>query len=391
MWHQSAQQFMADRRIGGWLLHDFRGSNPVLAQLLPGKRSTTRRADLYVPAVGDPVLLAHELDAAQFASAGVRVERYTTWPQYRDWLHRTLQGTARLAMEYSAACNLPVVSAVDAGTVDLIRGMGLEVVSSADLIQVAIARWSPDALATHATSSAATKAAMLSAWAFIKDALTASRAVTELDVQRHIEDRFRADGLEYPDPPIVAVNEHSGDPHFEVSASAPSPIRRGDWILIDLWARVPGDHNIYSDITWTGYAGAKPPAEHQKVFDTVRNARDAAVAKAAQAFRDNQRVQGWQLDDAARAVITAAGFADFIKHRTGHSLSAGPRVHGVGVNIDNTESHDTREILPGIGFTVEPGIYLPAFGVRNEIDVYMHPEKGPVITSCQQDQPVLIG
>jgi Xaa-Pro dipeptidase len=391
MWYAPAQAFMRDRRIDAWLLHDFRGSNSALAQLLPGKRTTTRRADLFIPASGEPAVLAHVLDAAQFAASGVRVETYTTWPEYRAWLSRALEGRPRVAMEYSAGCNLPVVSMVDAGTIDLLRAMGAEVVTSADLIQVCIARWTPEAIRVHKTSAAGTEQAMHGAWEFIRAAIAGGRTVTELDVQRHIVATFTSLGLEYPDPPIVGVNGHSGDPHFEASSTNPSPIRRGDWVLIDLWARVPGDENVYSDITWTGFIGKEPPAEHLRVFNTVRDARDAAVARAAEAFRTGEPVQGWQLDEAARGVIIAAGYGAFIKHRTGHSLSAGPRVHGVGVNIDNTESHDTREVMPGIGFTVEPGIYTPAFGVRNEIDVYMDPAKGPVVTSCSQDRPVLVG
>lgn len=390
MTFEPAQRFMQDQRIDAWLVHDFRGSNPVLAQLLPGKRSTTRRADLLIPATGSPVLLAHELDAAQFRGGPVQVETYTQWPHYRDWLTRALAGRPRIAMEYSAGCALPVVSAVDAGTIDLLRAMGAEIVSSADLIQVSLAKWSPAALDTHATSARGTEKAMRDAWAFIRASLAAGKTITEYDVQQHILGTFNTLGLEYPDPPIVGVNAHSGDPHFEVSATNPSPIRKGDWVLIDLWARVPGDHNVYSDITWTGFCGSSPSPEHTKVFNTVRDARDAALALAVDAFRAKRRVEGWQLDDAARNVIIRAGYADYIKHRTGHSLSAGPRVHGIGVNIDNTETHDTREVMPGIGFTLEPGIYTPAFGVRNEIDVYMHPTQGPIVTSCKQDHPELV-
>lgn len=391
MWHAHAQAYMAQRSIDGWLVHDFRGSNPVLAQLLPGKRSTTRRADLWLPASGAPVILAHVLDAAQFHSAGLRVDTYTSWDNYAAWFKATMSGARRVAMEYSPGCALPVVATVDAGTVEYVRSLGPEVVTSADLIQVAIAQWSPEAIRVHERSAAGTQEAMHDAWGFIRSSLRAGTRVTEHDVQSRIVATFHRLGLEFPDPPIVGVNAHSGDPHFEVSATDPSPIRPGDWVLIDLWARVPGDDNVYSDITWTGFCGSKAPDEHRRVFDAVRDARDACVALAVSSFRSRTRIEGWQLDDAARNVIIGAGFGHAIKHRTGHSLSAGPRVHGVGVNIDNTETHDTREVLPGIGFTVEPGIYLPHFGVRNEIDVYVDPVKGPVITSCMQDTPELVG
>jgi Xaa-Pro aminopeptidase len=210
--------------------------------------------------------------------------------------------------------------------------------------------------------------------------------------------RFATDGLETCDPPIVGVNAHAGDPHFEVSATSPAPIRRGDWVLIDLWARVPDDENIYSDITWVGFCGREVPAKHKRVFETVRAARDAALTRAQQAWKAGERIQGWQLDDAAREVIVGAGFEGAIRHRTGHSLSPGPKVHGVGMNLDNLETHDTREMISGIGFTIEPGIYLPdtaggegGFGVRLEINVFVDPHKGPVVTSCLQDDVVLLG
>ncbi len=213
-------------------------------------------------------------------------------------------------------------------------------------------------------------------------------------MQRQILDGFRVAGLETPEPPIVAANEHGGNPHFEVAETGSAAIKRGDWILIDLWARVPGDDDIYSDITWVGYAGDQPPERHMAVFNAVKGARDASLARAQHGWKNTQRVQGWQLDEAAREVIIGAGFGSQIRHRTGHSLSAGPLVHGVGMNLDNLETHDTRDMLPGIGFTIEPGVYFPepgGFGVRLEINVHVDPVKGPVVTSCIQDQPVLVG
>ncbi|MGH7178364.1 MAG: M24 family metallopeptidase, partial [Tepidisphaeraceae bacterium] len=209
-------------------------------------------------------------------------------------------------------------------------------------------------------------------------------------VQQHMMARFAAMNLETPDPPIVAVNAHSGDPHFEVSETSPATINRGDWVLIDLWARVPGDENIFSDITWVGFAGKDVPSRMRDVFEVVRGARDACVARAVTAFAASQPVHGWELDEAARKVIIDAGFGQFIRHRTGHSLSPGPRVHGVGVNIDNLETHDTRQMLPEIGFTVEPGVYLPEFGVRLEIDVFNDPVQGPTVTSGVQDDIVIV-
>jgi Xaa-Pro dipeptidase len=294
-------------------------------------------------------------------------------------------------MEYAPGCTLPVVSIVDAGTVELVRAIGVEVVSSADVLQQCVAVWSPRALEVHRKASATVAAIKDEAFAFIKASVQGGKGITERDAQQLILRRFREEGLEVGEAPIVAVNAHAGDPHFEVSATDPAPIRAGDWVLIDLWSRYPGEENIYSDITWVGFCGSSVPTRHQQVFEVVRAARDASVSLAKQRWKSKQPVQGWELDEAARGVIIEAGFERAIKHRTGHSLSPGPRVHGLGVNLDNLETHDTREVLPGLGYTVEPGIYLPEFGVRLEINVFTDPHDGPVVTSCIQDQIVCCG
>ena len=393
------QAFMTDRRIDGWMVFDFRCNNPVLARLIPApagtKRWTTRRAALHIPASGTPTLLAHTLDAGQFRvaeSLGVRIETYISWAHLRAWLESRCAG-GRVAMEYSPGNALPVVSIADAGIVELVRSLGAEVVSSADLIQVAVSRWSVEAVKVHAEASCLAAGAKDAGFALIRESLAAGKRVFEHEAAQRIRDKFAEGGLEWPDGPIVAVNEHAADPHYEPSAERPAEIKRGDWILIDLWARKPGEENIFSDITWTGYAGSKVPARQMEVFQCVRGARDAALKLAQESFKAGRMIQGWQLDDAAMAVIRGAGFEKGIKHRTGHSLSSGVMVHGSGMNLDNLETHDTRQMLPGIGFTIEPGIYLPEekFGVRNEINVYVDPAKGPVVTSCVQDEVVLVG
>ncbi|MFO0838770.1 MAG: M24 family metallopeptidase [Phycisphaerae bacterium] len=387
----AVQTYLRDQKIDAWLIYDFRGSNAVLSQLLSGIKPSTRRAMLLIPAGGEPTLLLHPLDRHQFPEGPVRREFYAGWVDLRDWLAKRLSGMARVAMEYSPGAALPVVGIVDAGTVELIRSLGVDVCSSANLIQVGVARWSANALEKHLVASKRVAEAKDSAFDLIRKSLAANRTLLETDVQRHILDRFSAAGLQWPDDPIVAVNAHAGDPHYEPSAKTPTPIRRDDWVLIDLWARIPGDENIYSDITWVGYAGASVSAEHRRVFEIVKAARDAAVERARQAWQRKERLEGWQLDEAARAVIIHAGFGHAIKHRTGHSLSPGPKVHGLGVNLDNLETHDTREVLAGIGYTVEPGIYLPEFGVRLEINVFTDPKDGPRVTSCVQDEIVMLG
>ncbi len=395
------QSFMRDRRIDAWLVFDFRCNNPILARLIPAppppapKRWTTRRAALLIPASGQPTLLAQTLDVGQFKSAekhGVKIEQYISWAQLHAWIEKHCAG-GRIAMEYSPGNALPVVSIADAGIVELVRSRGAEVVSSADLIQVAAARWSPESVKLHAEASCKVAGIKDAAFKFIGERLAAGKPVHEHEAAQHIRDGFAREGLEYPDGPIVAVNGHAADPHYEPSADHPARINKGDWILIDLWARIPGEENIYSDITWTGYAGKEVPKRHREVFTTVRNARDAALKLAQSNWAAKRTTQGWHLDEAARKVIIDAGFSAGIKHRTGHSLSPGVLVHGTGMNLDNLETHDTREMLAGTGFTIEPGIYLPEenFGVRNEINVYVDPAKGPVVTSCNQTEIVMVG
>ena len=323
-------------------------------------------------------------------------------------LARELGGLGRVAMEYTPGDSLPVMDVTPCGVVELVRSLGVEVVSSANLVQVSVARWGAEARAKHATASKACGEIMPGAFAYIAERIRGGKDVWELEVADWIRAQFKAKGLEWPDGPIVSVNGHAADPHYEPTERTPTQIRKGDWVLIDLWARVKGskegEENVYSDITWTGYVGKEVPKGMRRVFDAVRNARDASVKLAQESWRAGRTVQGWQLDEAARGVFEKAGLMPYVKQRTGHSLSPGVMVHGMGMNLDNFETRDTREMLPDIGFTIEPGLYLskeaaekecgagtPSFGVRNEINVYVDPTKGPEITSCVQDEPVLIG
>jgi Xaa-Pro dipeptidase len=379
-----AQSFMLSAGIDAWLVHDFRSSNPILNALLPGRRFLTRRVDLVIPARGDPTLIVSRIDESNFTGVDIPIRRYMTWREYHAAITETLRGLRRVAMEYSPGADLPVVGIVDAGTVEFIRSLGHEVCSSADLVQIAVARWTDAAREKHARASHLVAGIKDDAFAFIRDSLAADREVSELQVQARMHEAFRRHALEWPDGPIVAINAHSGDPHFEPTPSNTSLIRRNDWVLIDLWARLPGDENIFSDITWVACC-ATPTERQVRVFNTVKAARDAALDLVRRRHTAGAAVQGWEIDEAAMSVLRAA-HPDAIRHRTGHSLSPGPKVHGVGVNIDNTETHDTRTVLPGVGFTIEPGLYFHDFGVRLEINVFMDPSRGPVVTSCVQDE-----
>ena len=378
----SIQNALHSEACHGWLIYDFRGSNPILQQFIPGNRFSTRRVYLWIPRTGQPSLVLHSVDRVAFRDVDLPVIEYGSWQRMQAILRGLLGG--RVAMEYSPMGELPAVSYADAGIIEFIRSIGVDVVSSANLIQLTIARWSTDALRAHLRAGDITAEAMRGAFDLIRRRLYSHEHVDEFQVQQFILDQFRINRLETVDPPIVAVNGHGGDPHFEVSAKNPAPIHPGDWVLIDLWARVPGDDNVYSDITWVGYCGRDVPEKHRQAYEAVKAARDASLQCAKEAWDSGTPVQGWQLDEAARQVFIAAGYEPNIRHRTGHSLSPGPKVHGLGMNLDNLETRDTRLMLPGIGFTIEPALYFPDFGVRSEINVFVDPKDGPIVTSSFQ-------
>lgn len=404
------QSFLVSRHIDGWLVHDFRSSSPIFARLFPGRRFTTRRLDLLIPAAGPPRLLSSRIDASSVHNlvfpgthAPIQLELYMTWREYRDRLAAMLGTMRRVAMDYAPGGNLPVVSTVDAGTVELVRALGLEVVSSADVAQIAVAAWGDGAAAEHDRVSAIVDGIKNEAFGLIGRATAEGKTIHEHDVAQFIRDRFTGAGLEFPDGPIVAINAHAADPHYEPSATHPAQIKPGDWVLIDLWARRPGEEHIFSDITWTGFVPSGPTGEchrfQREIFDLVAAARDASLAAAQAAWRTGRPINGAELDDAARLTLERAGFAHAVRHRTGHSLSPGKLVHGLGMNLDNLETHDTRLMLPGTGFTIEPGLYLPdgdnalpagcpGFGVRSEINVYVDPIQGPRVTSQVQREPM---
>lgn len=390
-----AQRFMSDQRINAWLVYDFRNNNPITARILGKKLHLTRRVWWLLPQSGKPTILCSVIDESSFVAAGIPVTTYVGWADMQVKVAALLAGIGgrRVAMEYAPGGALPTAGVVDAGTIEFVRALGVEVVSSADVVQLYAAAWREKGLAAHTKASELTHGVMKEAWTYLGAQLKQHGTVQERAVQKFITDRFTAQGLEFPDDPIVSVNANSGSPHYGPDDSHSTAIKPGDWVLIDMWSRIPGDEHVYSDITWTGYCGTRAnlPAEHLRVFNTVRDARNASVERAQKGWKAKEQVEGWQLDEAARAVIIAAGYGQFIKHRTGHSLSPGALVHGIGMNLDNLETRDTRRMMPGTGFTVEPGIYTPAFGVRNEINVYVDPVSGPVVTSCIQDEPWCTG
>ena len=384
---RNAQEHLASEQTDGWLLYDYRGMNPIFADTVGEIPNVTRPCWLWVPVSGSPKLLVSYVDQGRFKHLGIETLLWVSRSQMRDRLRELLRGARVIAMEYSPDGALPRVSWVDAGTVEMVRGLGVKVVSSADTMQYATQRWSAADLLSHREAAGRLDTIVQDAFRHIGERL--ATPPTEHDVAEFIRSRFRDEGMEAPDGPIVAVNEHGADPHFDPTPTNSHVIRPGDWVLIDLWARMDGAENMYADITWTGYVGDAVPSEHREVFDIVVRARDAAVAAIAEHFEQGGSPQGWQIDKVARDYIHESGYGEHFSHRLGHSISR--EVHGNAVNLDSWETHDTRRLLPGIATSVEPGIYLPGrFGVRSEIDVYIS-EDGPVVTTAVQREPVMIG
>ncbi len=382
---------MREERIDAWLMADFRGNNPVLWQALGRRVETTRRLFLCVPQRGEPWLLVHQVDRTLFADMGIALEPYIGWEELRARLAGLLGGATRVAMEYSPGGALPIMSWVDGGTLDLLHGLGMEICSSAGLYQAVAATWSAEALDSHLRACREVAEVKDAAFGLVRRALQAQASLNEYEVQEFVANEFQRRGLEIWMRPIVAVNEHASDLHYQPTAESHAPIRPGDRLLLDLWARYPGEQNVYCDITWVAFAGTEAPADYVRIFDLVAGARDRVVARLQQAWQRGERVAGYELDRVARAHITEAGYGAQFLHRTGHSLGPGPIVHGLGVNLDDLETHDTRLVLPGAGFTIEPGIYLPRFGVRSEINVFVDPQAGPRVTTPVQSEIVLLG
>jgi Xaa-Pro dipeptidase len=385
---QMAQAYIRENHIQGWLICDFRSNNPVLWQVLGQKKWTTRRCFLWVPAAGQPRALVHTIDRNQFAGLDLAVELYVSWPEMRHKLGELLAGQRRVAVEYSPGGAIPAMSWVDGGTLDLLRGLGLELCSSADLFQVAAAIWSPAALESHVRACAEVAAVKDAAFDYIRQAIREGRPLSEYGVQEVMVQEFLRRGLELEGRPIVGVNANSGNPHYEPTSEVHLPIGRGDWVLLDLWGRYAVDEGVFADMTWVGFVGSDVPEKYRTVFEIVRRARDAVVERLQAAWKQGETLQGWQLDQVARKTFEAAGYGEYFVHRTGHSLGPGPSAHGLGVNLDDLETHDTRWVVPGVGFSVEPGIYLEEFGVRSEINVFMHPQKGPLVTTPVQEEVV---
>ena len=389
---RQAREYMAQGGVDGWLVYDYRGMNPIFGDTVGNTNLShvTRPVWLWIPTSGAPRMLVSFVDQSRFTHLGLDttlfVNRRDMIAKLRAMLGATHGGASRVAMEYTPEGALPRVSKVDGGTLEMVRSLGVEVVPSADILQYATQRWDAEQLESHRFAADALTRIVKEAFERIGERVDAG--ITEYDVAEFIRQRFLDAGMIVTDGPAVAVNEHASDPHFEPTPEASVRIQRGDWVLIDLWTRLPDDHAMFGDITWTAYVGDEVPARHQEVFDIVIGARDAAFAEMEAAFAAGRTLQGWELDKVARDYIEAAGYGEFFNHRLGHSL--GREVHSNAVNLDSWETYDTRQLIPGIAVTIEPGIYVPEFGVRSEIDVFMA-EDGPEVTTERQREVVTVG
>ena len=377
------QAALREQNLDGWLFYDFRRSDPLSYRilLLDERAAGSRRWFYYVPVVGEPVKVVHSIERSQLDSLPGRRLVYRSWQE----LHAALRGALssgglrsgrailrRVAMQYSPQNDVPYVSRVDAGTVELVRSMpAVSVVTSADLVQQFEAAWSPEQLSMHREAADKVRAVITSAFAEIARRVRAGEPVTEHDIQQFMLRRFEEEGLTSEgSAPNVSAGPNSANPHYQPTAASHAPIRPGDFVLFDVWGKLKKPGAVYTDQTWVGYVGEAVPEEHARVFRVVREARDAAVAFVRAAVRDGKVIRGAQVDDVARGVIERAGYGEQFTHRTGHSI--GQEGHGNGANIDNFETRDARRIVARTCFSVEPGIYLEGrFGVRSEINVYV--------------------
>jgi Xaa-Pro aminopeptidase len=357
--------------LDGWLLYDFRGLNVLARRILdmPAEHMLSRRWFYFIPAQGEPRKLAHRIEQGSLDHVPGANRIYLRWQELEAGVQALVQGARRVAMEYVPRNANPYVSRVDAGTVELVKSFGVEIVPSGDLIQRFEACWDDEQWAMHLEAARHTRSAFDAAFGHIAEQVRKKVPVRETEVQLVILAHFEKNGVEADHAPIVAVGPHSGDPHYEPKAGADAVIKENDFVLIDLWAKCKKPRAVYSDLTRVAFVGKETPKRYQEIFAIVAAGRDAAIARVKSAFAARQVLKGWEVDHACREVIEKAGYGEYFVHRTGHSI--GQEVHGNGANMDSLETREERRVMPRTCFSVEPGIYLPEFGIRSEVDVFV--------------------
>ncbi|HTY59380.1 MAG TPA: M24 family metallopeptidase [Bacteroidota bacterium] len=388
---QNIQKALREKHLDGWLLCDFRNRD-YLAYRVVGlnfEKMTSRRWYYFIPAKGEPKKLVSAVEKLRLDSLPGKRMVYLSWQELHSALKRMMGPGKKIAMQYSPKNNVPYVSMVDGGTIELLKSLGYKIVSSADLVQMFVSVIPEEGYRTHIEAGRIMDRIRAQAFDQIRSAVRNSTGATEYDIQQFMMKRFKEEGLTTYDPPMVGVNDHPADPHFDTLKEGARQFKAGDTVLIDMWAKkdVPG--GIYYDITWVGYIGENPPAKYVKMFNAVKAGRDAAVKFVQEKFAKGETCYGWQVDDACRNVVKKAGFGKYFLHRTGHSITE--ETHGNGVNIDNLETKDERALLPGCCFSIEPGIYLEGeMAVRTEINLFIRHDGVPEVTGEVQQELVLI-
>ncbi len=397
---EEIQFALQKEKLDGWLFYDFRGSDILTPRILKTERlGGSRRWFYYIPAKGEPVKIVHAIEPGQLDVLPGKKLIYREWQLLREQVSAAMFGRPvekgkskasapfRLAMQYSRNNDIPYISRVDAGTIEMVRSLGATIVTSADLVQQFEAVWTEEQLAMHKEAVVKLQKIILEAFAYIKRRMSENVPTTEIDVQQFMMKRFSDEGMQ-PSPMIVAVNANAASPHYFPTKERNSPIKRGDLVLIDSVTKLTKPKAPAADLTWVGYVGETVPQKYVKIWNIVREARDAAFKFVQTSFRAGKIIKGADVDDVSRGVIKKAGYGDQFLHRTGHSI--GEEGHGNGANIDNLETRDTRRLVPRTAFSIEPGIYLAGkFGIRSEIDVYVS-ENDAIITAPHQTEIIAI-
>jgi Xaa-Pro dipeptidase len=380
----AVQRALQEDGLDGWLLYDFHGANPIalrLAGLAGSTKLSTRRWFYLIPAEGAPRGLVHAIERHNLDGLPGEKRPYAGREQLAGGIRELLRRVRRVAMEYSPGNNIPYISRVDAGTIELVRDCGADVVSSGDLVQRFEAIWTDEVYETHRAAS--DRLYRIKDRAFELVRARAGSALTEFEVQQEMMKWFAEEGLYTDSEPNVSAQENAGNPHYQPSAAVNRPIGRNELVLLDLWGKLPQPGAVFADITWVGFTGSQVPDTYARAFTAARDGRDAGIELVQNAVREGRELRGFEVDRATRSVIERAGYGAQFIHRTGHSL--GEEVHGNGVHMDDYETHDDRRLIPGTGFTIEPGVYTSDFGVRTEINMFVGEREATVTGPLQRD------
>jgi Xaa-Pro dipeptidase len=382
------QSALRERNIDAWLFYDHHHRDPIAYRVLglPAHLMATRRWFYLIPAQGEPHKLVHKIESYHLDSLPGKKQTYSAWPELLEGLKQLLSSHRDIAMQYSRNNSVFTISLVDGGTLELIRGLGKNIVSSGDLVALFEATWTDEQIKTHLAARDSIDAVTAAAFQEIGRRVRHG-GTTEFDVQQWILEAFQRESIVTTDPPVVAVNSNSANPHYSPGSSKSERIREGDFVLLDIWGKKNVPNSVYYDITWTGFVGKAPSDRMQEIFGIVRAGRDAGIKFVEESIKAGKQISGWEVDDPVRESITRAGYGKFFVHRTGHSI--GTEVHANGANMDNLEVHDERRIVPNSCFSIEPGIYLQDFGVRSEVNMLVRRSQAEVTGRIQTELVII--